>query len=112
MADEIPLVCGLSDEEMRKREATLLAQFKSALVTTAEVSDGYLFRIPGDKKWIALATELIVAERECCPFMRFELAADPDGAGYPTNDRATGDKRVHKIVPDLRSLSIAEILPG
>jgi len=88
MADEIPLVCGLSDEEMHNREATLLAQFKSALVKTEEVSDGYLFRIPGDKKWIALATELIVAERECCPFMRFELAADP-GMG-PVTLRMTG----------------------
>ena len=58
---------------MGNREATLLAPLKSALVTTEEVSDGYLFRIPGDKKWIRLAAELIVAERECCPFLRFEL---------------------------------------
>ncbi len=40
MDDEIPVACCLSDEEMRNREATLLAQFKSALVTTGEVSDG------------------------------------------------------------------------
>lgn len=88
MADENPVVCCLSAEEMRKREATLLAQFKSALVTTEEVSDGYFFRIPGDKKWIALAAELIMAERECCPFLRFELAADP-GMG-PVTLRMTG----------------------
>ena len=88
MADEIPVVCCLSDEEMRNREATLLAQFKSALVTTEEVSDGYLFRIPGDKKWIALAAELIVAERECCPFLSFELAGAP-GMG-PVTLRMTG----------------------
>ncbi len=57
MADKILIVCCLSDEEMRNREATLLAPLKSALVTTEEVSDGYLFRIPGDKKGIALAAE-------------------------------------------------------
>jgi len=79
----------LSDEEMRNREATLLAQFKSALVTTEEVFDGYLFRIPGDKRGIALAAELIVAERECCRFLRFELAADP-GIGPVTLLRMTG----------------------
>lgn len=88
MADEIPVVCCLSDEEMRNREATLLAQFRSALVTTEEVSDGYLFRIPSDKKSIALAAELIVAERECCPFLRFELAAEA-GMG-PVTLRMTG----------------------
>lgn len=77
MADEIPVACCLSSEELRSREATLLAQFKSALLTTEELSDGYLFRIPGDKKWLAVAAELIAAERECCPFLRFELTAEP-----------------------------------
>jgi hypothetical protein len=49
MADEIPIVCCLSDQEMRNREATLLAPLKSAPVTTEEVSDGYRFRIHGDR---------------------------------------------------------------
>ena len=77
MADEIPVACCLSNEELRNREATLLAQFKSALLTTEELSDGYLFRIPGDKKWLVVAAELMAAERECCPFLRFELTTEP-----------------------------------
>jgi hypothetical protein len=32
MSDHIPVACCLSDVELRQREATLLAQFKSALV--------------------------------------------------------------------------------
>jgi hypothetical protein len=59
MADEIPIACCLSSEELHTREATLLAEFKSALVGIEELADGYLFRIPGDKKWIAVAAELI-----------------------------------------------------
>jgi len=58
MADEIPIACCLSDEELRRREATLLAQFKSALVTTEELRDGHLFQIPGDRKTIEVAAEL------------------------------------------------------
>ena len=77
MLSEIPVACCLTDEELRSREATLLAQFKSALIATEELADGYLFRIPGDKKWLAVAAELIAAERECCPFLRFELTAEP-----------------------------------
>jgi hypothetical protein len=88
MADEIPVACCLSNEELRTREATLLAQFKSALLTTEEFADGYLFRIPGDKKWLAVAAELIAAERECCPFLRFELTAEP--AMGPVTVRMTG----------------------
>ena len=88
MGDEIPEACCLSNEELRSREATLLAQFKSALLTTEELTDGYLFRIPGDKKWLAVAAELIAAERECCPFLRFELTAEP--AMGPVTVRMTG----------------------
>jgi hypothetical protein len=43
-----------------------------------ELPDGYAFRVPGDKKWIAVVAELIVAEHECCPFLTFELAAEPN----------------------------------
>jgi hypothetical protein len=99
MADEIPVACCLSDEELRTREATLLAQFKSALVTTEELADGYLFRIPGDKKWIAIAADLIMTERECCPFLRFELAAEP-GMG-PVTLRMTGSSGTKEIIKAL-----------
>jgi hypothetical protein len=88
MPDEIPVACCLSDEELRKREATLLAQFKAALIGNEELNDGYLFQVPGDKKWITLLAELIVAERECCPFLKFEVTMEP-GTG-PVSVRMTG----------------------
>jgi len=72
-----PVACCLSDAELRKREAMLLAQFKSALIATEELPDGYAFRIPGEKKWLALVADLIIAERECCPFLAFQLTAEP-----------------------------------
>jgi hypothetical protein len=83
-----PVVCCLSDAEFRRREATLLAQFKSAVVATEELSDGYSFRVPGDKKTMALVSDLIVAERECCPFLTFALTAQPNMG--PVSIRVTG----------------------
>lgn len=88
MSDEIPVACCLSDEELRNREATLLAQFKAALIKSEEIDNGYLCRVLGDKKSIALVTELIIAERECCPFLKFELSLEP-GMG-PVSVRMTG----------------------
>lgn len=88
MSEEIPVVCCLSDEELRKREATLLAQFKAALIECEELNDGYVFRVLGEKKWITLVAELIIAERECCPFLKFELSMEP-GMG-PVSIRMTG----------------------
>jgi len=77
-SDDIPVACCLTSAELREREATLLAQFRSAVIGTEELRDGYAFRVPGDGKWNGLIAELIVAERECCPFLTFELVAQPN----------------------------------
>jgi hypothetical protein len=63
---------------LREREATLVAQFRSGVIATEELPDGYAFRVRGDRQWITVVAELIVAERECCPFLTFEFAAQPN----------------------------------
>jgi hypothetical protein len=76
--DNTPIACSLTTVEWRDREATLLAQFRSAVIETEELQQGYAFRLPGDGECIGLIAELIVAERACCPFLAFELAALPN----------------------------------
>jgi hypothetical protein len=73
--DNTPIACSLTTVELRDREATLLAQFRSAVIETEELKEGYAFRLPGDGEWIRLIAELIMAERECCPFLTFEMTA-------------------------------------
>jgi hypothetical protein len=77
-SDDMPVACCLTSAELREREATLLAQLRSAVVGTEELRNGYAFRVPGDGKWIAMIAKMIVAERECCPFLTFELVAQPN----------------------------------
>ena len=84
----MPIACYLTGAELREREATLLAQFRSAVIETEELRDGYAFRVPGDGKSIAIVAEMIVAERECCPFLAFEVAALPNMG--PVIVRVTG----------------------
>ena len=86
--DDIPIVCCLTGAELRERAETLLAQFRSAVIGIEELRDGYAFRVPGEGKWIATIAEMIVAERQCCPFLTFELVAQP-GMG-PVVVRVTG----------------------
>ena len=78
MTDFVPVACSLTDAEFREREAQLLARFKAAAATTRELPDGFAFLAAGEKTWITLLTDLIAAERECCPFLRFELTAEPN----------------------------------
>jgi hypothetical protein len=76
--DDTPIACSLTTAEFRDREAKLLAQFRSAIIDAEQLQEGYAFRLPSDGKWIMLVAELVVAERECCPFLTFELAALPN----------------------------------
>lgn len=96
MSDNVPVACRLSDAELRTREVTLVAQFKSALIATEELPDGYAFRLPGDEQCFAAAAHLIMAERECCPFLTFELVAEPNMG--PLIVRVTGPGRAKEFL--------------
>jgi hypothetical protein len=67
-SDDMPIACCLTSAELRDRETTLLAKFRSAVIETEELPNGYAFRVPGDRKGVTITAEMIVAERECCPF--------------------------------------------
>jgi|SRR5271165_4454577 len=75
---DFPVACRLSDSALRERETTFLAEFKSLVIATEELADGYVFQLPGDRECVAVVFELTVAERECCPFLTFALAAQPN----------------------------------
>jgi hypothetical protein len=77
-SDDMSVVCCLTRTELRECETTLLAQFRSAVIGIEELRNGYALRVPGDGKWVGLIAELIVAERECCLFLTFEVAALPN----------------------------------
>ena len=87
-SNDTPIACCLTSAQLRERVATLLAQFRSAVIETEELRDGYAFRVPGNGTWIATIAEMIVAERECCPFLTFELVAQPNMG--PVIVRVTG----------------------
>ena len=76
--DKVSTACSLTTEELRNREATLLALFRSAVLEIEELQEGFAVRLPGDGKSIRLTAELMVAERECCPFLTFEISALPN----------------------------------
>ena len=83
-----PVACSLTTAELREREASLLARLRSALTAIEELPDGYAFTFEGDGKWLVRAAELVAAERDCCPFLTFEVVAKPDHG--PLMVRITG----------------------
>jgi hypothetical protein len=94
--DEVPIVCSLKTAELRDRKATLLAQFRSAVLEAEDLQEGYALHLSGDGSSIGLIAELIVAERECCPFLAFELAALPNNG--PAIVKVTGTAGAKEFV--------------
>ena len=76
--DKTSIACSLTRAEFHDRETKLLAQFRSAVLEVQELQEGYSFRLPSDGRLVMVLAELVLAERECCPFLTFELTAMPD----------------------------------
>jgi hypothetical protein len=89
----------LPDSELRKREATILAQFKGAATKKEEIDGGYSFALAGDRQNLALVFELLAAERDCCPFLRFRLEAEPTQG--PLHLRITGPAGAKEVLKSL-----------
>ena len=106
---ELPIACSLTGTELRAREATLLAQFRAAIIKAEELQDGYAFHIPGDGERIRQVAELIVAERECCPFLVFEVSALPNMG--PVTVRVSGPVGTKEFLSSLLGLP-GEPTPG
>jgi len=73
------------------------------VTATEELPEGYAFRLPGDGEWIQLAAELFAAERECCPFLTFELSAEPNKG--PVSIRVSGPRGTKEFLKALFSSS-------
>jgi hypothetical protein len=70
---ELPIACGLSDLEQRKRREELWRQLFSGCQRTDELDDGYEFVFPGGPEWAEKLVRFVASERECCPFFGFEM---------------------------------------
>jgi hypothetical protein len=101
MSDKIPVACTLSNAELHEREVTLLAQFKLLVTAREDIDEGYSFRLPGDKECLALVARILAAERACCPFLKFELAAEPNQG--PLTLRITGPFGAKEVIKTLLS---------
>jgi hypothetical protein len=74
---ELPIACKLTDPEFQQRRTELLNTFRNSLLETKELAEGYAYRFPADGNWIAELAQLITFERQCCPFLRFNLRLEP-----------------------------------
>ncbi|HTK08824.1 MAG TPA: hypothetical protein VL485_16760 [Ktedonobacteraceae bacterium] len=76
-AGQESIACRIQDQEqLRQREAEVAILFKGA-TRIQEIVDGYALCFPGEESWATRLMAFILFERECCPFLTFELTFEP-----------------------------------
>ena len=80
---DLTVACLLTTPELQARRRTVLAAFRAAQLDARELLDatgeGYVFQFAPSAAQLTALAELIELERQCCPFLRFQLSVDPAG---------------------------------
>jgi hypothetical protein len=73
----LPVACTLTSSELQHRRSGLLREFRQAVIAVKELESGYAYQLPAESAWIFESAELISLERQCCPFLTFNLRIEP-----------------------------------
>jgi hypothetical protein len=76
----LQVACTLSSAELLERKATLIRELAGAVTGIEELSDGYAYQLPSEAAWLHQIATLIELERQCCPFLSFQLTAGANNA--------------------------------
>jgi hypothetical protein len=74
---DLPVVCRLTSPELRERRAAVLTLLRAHMRERVPLAAGYRLRFDAAGGVLAALAALIEAERECCPFLRFQLTIEP-----------------------------------
>jgi hypothetical protein len=76
---KLPIACELTPAEITTRRATLLPGLLAQAAERTPLPNGFRWRFAASGEFLAAAAETINTERQCCRFLRFVLAIEPDG---------------------------------
>lgn len=73
---ELPIICTLSEAELRERRREILDFVKAAAITASELSNGYAYEFDCDHETLGMLARLIALEHQCCPFLTFRISLE------------------------------------
>jgi hypothetical protein len=95
----LAIACRLNPFEFAVRRKTLLPAVVARAEHSEPLPDGMRWRFrPSSDLLLALAA-MIDAERRCCPFLRFQLLAEPDNR--PVSLEVTGPEGTREFLDAL-----------
>ena len=100
---DLPIACSLSTPELREREATVLAKIRARVREVQDLDSGYALRFAPEDAVLADLGTLIELERQCCPFLRFDLKMLP--ANGPVWLELTGPEGTREFLRTILDLT-------
>jgi hypothetical protein len=72
-ANKGEMVCKLTNSELQKRKATVIADLKKKILDKKELKNGYAFKFEASDEILDELTDFVKAERQCCDFFQFAI---------------------------------------
>ena len=76
---ELPIACSLTTEELHERRGTVLEKLRDTVVEVRELPNGYAYSFSSEGKRLKELVDMIDLERQCCPFLEFQLTIAAGG---------------------------------
>ena len=76
---DLPIACSLTSDELQERRSAVLQKVRLAVLEVRELKDGFAYSFPSEGDWLRELAGLIDLERQCCPFLRFNLTVEANG---------------------------------
>jgi len=96
MSESIGLACRLIGPELAERKALIAAELLDQVASVVESDDGFTLRWSSGDPWAERVLEIVRLERQCCPFIRFELTIEPNDG--PVTLRLLGNDEVKQFI--------------
>src|SRR6185436_3255211 len=92
----LPIVCTLSNEELRERRLNVLEPIRRLVVKGEEVADGYAYTFQPHADLLVQLARAVELERQCCQFLTFRIVAENqtirlEVAGHPSAKSVIAD---------------------
>ena len=76
---DLPIACSLTSDELQERRSVVLQRVRRAVLEVRELRDGFAYSFPSAGDWLRELAGVIDLERQCCPFLRFNLTVEANG---------------------------------
>jgi hypothetical protein len=96
---DLPIVCTLTEAELRERRQTTLATIREAAIDVTPMPDGYAYRFPAQSEMLFQLSRLVDLERQCCRFLTFRIIVEP--GEQPIRLEVTGPPEAKPMIEDL-----------